>query len=259
MPGHTPTAILEWCDGCVNPSTYEVETQSQVMMMVSNVAGMGTFDTFTLVFATTVIALHVVSELKGIELVDIAIRQAERSFEMGGPMDIGTYGRPLKFINVVRRWVFLPTQVAAIPILIGFRGGDALNICMNTVAMLFLMEIDDVLFHYGVGERVRRRAMVAGRVELSRTEEASIERTKSTHVILLCASVLYAVRTLNDGYVWAVFLQFGAFWLGAVLEAGHYDGSMIQKIGQMVAATAKCWGGFLVFGYIIQLSGHTFN
>jgi hypothetical protein len=47
----------------------------------------------------------------------------------------------LALLGGVRRWVFLPTLVAAVPILVRAKGGDALSICFNTIAILFLTEV----------------------------------------------------------------------------------------------------------------------
>jgi hypothetical protein len=41
----------------------------------------------------------------------------------------------------VRRWVFLPVLVAAVPTLVLVKGGDALSVCFNTIAILFLTEV----------------------------------------------------------------------------------------------------------------------
>ena len=41
----------------------------------------------------------------------------------------------------MRRWVFLPVLVAAVPWLVLFKGGDALSVCFNTIAILFLTEV----------------------------------------------------------------------------------------------------------------------
>eukprot|EP01045_Picozoa_sp_COSAG04_P001648 COSAG04_NODE_56_length_30604_cov_692.571119_19_plen_103_part_00 len=46
------------------------------------------------------------------------------------------------FVIWFRRWVFLPILVATVPALVLLNGGDALNICLNTVGTLFLAEID---------------------------------------------------------------------------------------------------------------------
>jgi hypothetical protein len=37
--------------------------------------------------------------------------------------------------------VFLPTLVMAVPFLVLFKGGDALSVCFNTIAILFLTEV----------------------------------------------------------------------------------------------------------------------
>jgi hypothetical protein len=47
----------------------------------------------------------------------------------------------LTLLGGVRRWVFLPMLVDAVPILVLFKGGDALSVCFNTIAILFLTEV----------------------------------------------------------------------------------------------------------------------
>ena len=42
-----------------------------------------------------------------------------------------------------RRWVFLPSLVCTVPLLVMVEGGDALQICLNTVAILFLCDIGE--------------------------------------------------------------------------------------------------------------------
>ena len=63
----------------------------------------------------------------------------------------------------------------------------------------------------------------------------------------------------EHGYGWAVAVQFMAFWLGGIAEcASSTEMAGLQKIAAMFSVTCKCWLGFLVFGYTIQLSGHSF-
>ena len=257
MGVYQPEAIVAWCDACVEEGL--VNMMDQATVTLSNVQGMGTFDLITLYFATLVISLHVVSELKGIELCALAIKHADECLD--GSRDLGQYGNALLFINGLRRWVFLPTLVATVPILVGFKGGDALSVCMNTVAVLFLTEIDDVLFNYGVGERIRDRAKVAGRVELGPAEEDMLAKTKMSHVVLLFFAVVMAVKQMEvakDGYLVGTSLQFGAFWVGGLLEQWYdTDISTMQKFSGMASVTLYCGGGFIVFGYLLQYSGHT--
>jgi hypothetical protein len=41
----------------------------------------------------------------------------------------------------VRRWLFLPMLVLTVPFLVPYKGGDALSVCFNTIAILFLTEV----------------------------------------------------------------------------------------------------------------------
>ena len=45
--------------------------------------------------------------------------------------------------HMCRRWVFLPSLVCTVPLLVMVEGGDALQICLNTVAILFLCDIGE--------------------------------------------------------------------------------------------------------------------
>jgi hypothetical protein len=47
----------------------------------------------------------------------------------------------LTLLGGVRRWLFLPALVAVVPILVLTKGGDALSVCFNTIAILFLTEV----------------------------------------------------------------------------------------------------------------------
>jgi hypothetical protein len=47
----------------------------------------------------------------------------------------------LTLLGGVRRWVFLPTLVMAVPFLVLMKGADALSVCFNTIAILFLTEV----------------------------------------------------------------------------------------------------------------------
>ena len=84
-----------------------------------------------------------------------------------------------------RRWLFLPCLVTTVPMLVLTKGGDALSVCLNTVAILFLCDIDNIAFDLALGERVRARVEDAGRVELDDAELSALARTKAVHVVLI--------------------------------------------------------------------------
>jgi hypothetical protein len=68
----------------------------------------------------------------------IAIAHAEDRLSHGSRL-------ALTLLGGVRRWVILPALVQAVPTLVLIKGGDALSVCFNTVAILFLTEVTPVL------------------------------------------------------------------------------------------------------------------
>lgn len=57
----------------------------------------------------------------------------------GGNLTTG-WRRGIVFLNGVRRWTFLPALVMAVLSLVVFDGADAKSVCLNTVAVLFMLE-----------------------------------------------------------------------------------------------------------------------
>ena len=51
----------------------------------------------------------------------------------------------LTLLGGVRRWVFLPSLVVTALALVRIKGGDALSVCFNTIAIIFLTEVTPML------------------------------------------------------------------------------------------------------------------
>ena len=211
-------AIENWCDNCVHAETGSVDSLVISERVANYVAGMGPFDWIALGFASVIVAFQVVGELKDIELCMIAVNRAEK---LGAVYHVGIW-----FIQFVRRWVFLSALTVGAPVLVCFRGGDALSVCFNTIAILFMVrartaiaaalpaaaasepaplcrqcEIDNLCYHFGLAERRRARVEDAGRVELSHEEAAAMARTKEVHVVIVVVTILAAVKI--SGGAWA--------------------------------------------------------
>jgi hypothetical protein len=54
----------------------------------------------------------------------------------------------LTVLGGVRRWLFLPMLIFVVPWLVMFKGGDALSVCFNTIAILFLTEVIIILANF---------------------------------------------------------------------------------------------------------------
>ena len=57
----------------------------------------------------------------------------------------------------------LPPKPASVPQLVLQQGSNALTICLNAVAILFLADIDNALYLFGLGDDSRARVEQCGR------------------------------------------------------------------------------------------------
>ena len=84
-------------------------------------------DWLAFAFACTVVSFQVVGELKDISLCMISLDHLP---DIDRVTPAWRYG--LAAINLVRRWVFLTLLVITVPLLVVYKGGDALSVCFNT-------------------------------------------------------------------------------------------------------------------------------
>eukprot|EP01045_Picozoa_sp_COSAG04_P010169 COSAG04_NODE_615_length_11914_cov_12.688447_10_plen_512_part_00 len=215
------TTVASWCQGCVrNDGT--VESMTGDTLIDANVAAMGRMDEVALVFATFIVAFTVVGELKDIEICSMAVAHAGDRLSKGWRLALG-------FLLWMRRWLFLPGLVMNVPALVLYKGGDALSVCLNTVAILFLCDIDNICFALALGERVRARVEDAGRVELDDHEATALARTKAVHVVLIVLGVLGGVWS-GIGGLMTNFIPPVALVLGGLAEA------FVPRVGTLETA-----------------------
>ena len=238
------TTVASWCQACVRTDgTVNPTTESSLAR--DSLSAMGPFDKLAFVFAAFIVACTVVGELKDIELCSIAVAHAGDKLSKGWRLALG-------FLLWMRRWVFLPTLVMNVPILVLFKGGDALSVCLNTVAILFLCDIDNIFFDLALGERVRARVEDAGRVELEDAEASALARTKAVHVALLVLSVLGGVWSANV-YA-AIGLPFVAFLVGGVVEAFAPGAGAAETTKRVCKVVGEWLLGFCGFFAVVAIA-----
>jgi hypothetical protein len=69
--------IKAWYEACVNAVDWEVDMFTTIDQCFDSVDAMGTLDWATLVFASYVVALTVIGELKDMLLCDIAVKRLD--------------------------------------------------------------------------------------------------------------------------------------------------------------------------------------
>eukprot|EP01044_Picomonas_judraskeda_P009002 COSAG03_NODE_1067_length_4919_cov_1.767842_2_plen_132_part_00 len=128
--------------------------------------------------------------------------------------------------------------------------------CFNTVAVLFLAELDNISYAIGLNEQLKRRVDEVGRVSLSAPEMDELGRLKLVHTALAmlcivgtCASVRLLGR-LNFGFffLWPFF----TIWFGAIIEAAT---SPTRKAKVVCVVVSKCFLGAIGFALVVNVDG----
>ena len=122
---------------------------------------------------------------------------------------------------------------------------DAVNVCFNSIAILFLLEVDNLAYATILGERSRARVEEAGRVELGDEDVAALTRSKAIHVCGIVFYILFEISALNssdNGLGWMVFPPFivwailGAVEICCTMPPARWPGELCKLTGSTLLA-----------------------
>ena len=125
------------CSGCYTSTERYLQSWAAPQLYYQSMEWM---DHLMLVMATFVVAFGFMDEMRDIKSVTFRVRDAPSGQSASG----GSGWKVVMLVHTaVRQLVFLPVLVSSIPLFILRMGSDALSICLNTVAVLFLLDIDN--------------------------------------------------------------------------------------------------------------------
>ena len=140
-----------------------------------------------------VVSFAVFSEMRDAMLCEIALRDIsqKRQVPCGWRFAIGG-------LSFARYYVFLPNVVYSVSALVLSDGGRVRDVCLNTVAVLFLLEVDNLAFLHGLSERVRMEAEEnAGARQVTDDELRTIDAVKIVCVVLIPFVIFVGILANN--------------------------------------------------------------
>jgi hypothetical protein len=147
----------------------------------------------------------------------------------------------LRLLNRLRTQLFLSPLMGAIPGVVLTQGGSALLIAFNTIAVLFVTEVDNMAYAIGLGERQRERVDTYGYVLLTDEEARTFSRTK---LLCITATVFYTFYMVWNG------ASVGAILSGGIVPA-------VFKVSEL-ASTYKTRTGKEIATFIVVTLGTQF-
>jgi hypothetical protein len=122
-------------------------------------------------------------------------------------------------------------------------------VCFNSVALLFLCEIDNLAYATLLPEHVRTRVESEGRVDIDEREAVTLMRSKVVHAVALVVAVPVG---LQDPANIISLLPKVIFWFGGLIEAVLNANNAAEACKGVVTATVKFWSGIFVVDLFVD-------
>lgn len=243
------SSVGSWCDSCVF-ATGDVSHLSEHLLASINVGAMSIGDWFAAVGCTYVFAVTMVGEIKDIELCEIAANR--------GRLEMSRRWRlALSFLNLFRAHAVVLSLVVCVPLVILSRGGGSLDVAFNTIAILFLTEVDNITYHLALSERAKQRVDEAGHVQLTDADEKKLSRTKPCCIAIILAGITLAIfkRSMATCFFYGFFIA----WLCKASEVLSMQGSSATEKLIFLVRCFFCqlggWGLMMTIGFAAE-AGH---
>lgn len=138
----------------------------------------------------------------------------------------------------------VPAVLMSVPYLVVTKGGDALNICFNTVAVLFLMDVDNLSYEFGLNEMLRKKIADCGKISLTAEQDDGLKRVKNVHTVLsmLCIVANVALMGFGIGIQVGPVLPYVLLLIGGIVDYSH-PGTELS----LCSLVAGWLGGLLAF------------
>ena len=168
------------CEACMD-SRGKYTTSNEVEY--NHVSFMKWRDWMSLALVSLIIAIFLAREL-------VSIKRCEALLRHGGKRGAGAGWRAmLWFVCALRQFAILLQLGASVVVLIYAHGGDIFSVCVNAVATLFLLELDEALFFHGLPERARAWVEEHGALLVSEREARVLDWSRVAYVVAFAVGI----------------------------------------------------------------------
>ena len=133
-----------------------------------------------------------------------------------------------------------------VPTLVEKRGGNPIAICLNTVAVLFLLQVDNQCYEFGLPESLKAECEAKGRVSLSAADRAFLWRTKMMYSITIAFGCPLLLSTGCDGEGVGGIVLLMSMANGAE-QTFCRQGTPLERVKRAILSFGKFFAGFAIF------------
>lgn len=159
-------------------------------------------DAIVIVVSSVLIGLAVSREIRDIQLCQLKQAQGD----VIGRAPPRCVVMVFNIVHALRTFILIPSLVMTASVLVVFRGREAVAVCMNTVAILIVLDIDNYAYDFGLSEEMRAYFDFHDRVIISPHLARALDRTKKIHMALIPAAICWGVFAQLYRNVYVAFI-----------------------------------------------------
>lgn len=187
-PSYEGEVFLQLCAGCVTEEAGYLPFETVIR---NNVFTMRRGDYLTLLLCSIAVALAIVDEIGQILVAEIAQKR-----RLHATLQYGRAHSLYALLLAVRTWILIPKVVAVVPRMVAFIGADTASQVFNTVAVIFVLEVDNWLSDRLLSRRSRDAATA---VVLTDDETRYISRHQKLGVFAVVCAIFMGLIAEGRG------------------------------------------------------------
>lgn len=131
------------CDSCYDRVTHSWDGTTEAQAVNENLTSMKFGDYATVLLISAIVAVAVCSEIEDVSICRFmrfgTFSQQEGEAQVWTARGWSAWHVPLLVLENLRQFCLLPLTCLAVPWLILYKGADSLTICLNGLAVLFIL------------------------------------------------------------------------------------------------------------------------
>ena len=181
--GEDPRNGPPYCAACSGGSLL----QDELKVRMNQIRPM---DTVVIIITLIVVIAAIAAEARDVHVCGLLRIQLTN----GRYHDLMSLNAGFAVVECVRLGICLPFVFLTVPELIAFRGQDAVNVCMNTVAVLFVLELDDIIYAQILDESTRSHYEEKHVIVLSKRDAKWLKGSRVIYMVLTFVSVIVELQ-----------------------------------------------------------------
>jgi len=189
-------SLHEQCSQCPASLRPGLSYLTQAEFETLNSVGMSPFDYVALLLASIIVSLTVWREVRDIFIGEAMTRQLLRraaADQEQAPQSKLLVRYAIGFITWLRRYVIMTLVLDTVVLMVLRFGGDTVNVMLNTVATLFMLELDNLAFDFGLSVVTKQAINDNWHVTIHGQNMHTLNMLRRYHVIVLTVLILVLV------------------------------------------------------------------